>query len=90
MMPLQLCRMLGFVIKWAMRPHFDPHSQAAEGPELGQDHGVSNKFQASWLQENERHLWLEDHGKDVDGVYKAGCKWCGTVFARDAGLLAAL
>mmetsp|Transcript_7064 Transcript_7064/g.16951 ORF Transcript_7064/g.16951 Transcript_7064/m.16951 type:complete len:88 (-) Transcript_7064:348-611(-) len=44
------------------------------------EHGVSNQFQASWLEENERHLWLEEHGKDVDGVFKAGCKWCGTVF----------
>eukprot|EP00983_Pelagomonas_calceolata_P084446 1156361-Pelagomonas_calceolata.AAC.7 len=31
-------------------------------------HGVSNKFQASWLKEDEGHLWLEDHGKNVNGV----------------------
>eukprot|EP00983_Pelagomonas_calceolata_P039781 1137333-Pelagomonas_calceolata.AAC.21 len=35
-------------------------------------HGVSNKFQASWLQENQRHLWLEDYGMDIDDVFKAG------------------
>eukprot|EP00983_Pelagomonas_calceolata_P119796 1160640-Pelagomonas_calceolata.AAC.6 len=37
-------------------------------------HGVSNKLQASWLQENDRQLRLEDHGMDADGVSKAGCK----------------
>ena len=53
----------------------------------GLKHGVSNKFQASWLQENERHLWLESYGKDVDGVFKAGCKWCGTVFNCHLGII---
>eukprot|EP00983_Pelagomonas_calceolata_P086781 1156832-Pelagomonas_calceolata.AAC.5 len=43
-------------------------------------HGVSNKFRTSWLQENDRHLWLEDYGMDVDSVYKAGCKWRESVF----------
>eukprot|EP00983_Pelagomonas_calceolata_P029607 927563-Pelagomonas_calceolata.AAC.7 len=36
-------------------------------------HVVSNKFQASWLQENDRHLWLEDYGMDADGP-RAGCQ----------------
>eukprot|EP00983_Pelagomonas_calceolata_P079587 1154750-Pelagomonas_calceolata.AAC.3 len=47
-----------------------PHSVGEYKPSLKQ--GVSNKFQASWLQENERHLWLEDCGMDADGVFKAG------------------
>eukprot|EP00983_Pelagomonas_calceolata_P095075 1157962-Pelagomonas_calceolata.AAC.1 len=55
-------------MKWVMRPEgaspiLTP-TQAAEGPELGQE-------------ENERHLWLEDHGKDVAGVCKAGCSGVG-------------
>eukprot|EP00983_Pelagomonas_calceolata_P126039 1161265-Pelagomonas_calceolata.AAC.9 len=40
---------------------------------LASKQSVSNKSQASWLQENDRHLWLEDHGMDADGVRKAGC-----------------
>eukprot|EP00983_Pelagomonas_calceolata_P129977 1161650-Pelagomonas_calceolata.AAC.4 len=51
-------------------------------------------------KEHDRHSWLEDHGTDVDGEYKPGCKRCEIVFiatlapsavhvhARDAGLLA--
>ena len=50
-------------------------------------HGVSNQFQDRWLQENERHLWLEYHGMDVQGVYKAKCKWCETVFNCHIGTI---
>ena len=50
-------------------------------------HGVSNQFQTSWLKENDRHLWLEEHGLDVDGVYKAGCKWCGNKFNCHLGII---
>eukprot|EP00983_Pelagomonas_calceolata_P055778 1144287-Pelagomonas_calceolata.AAC.1 len=50
-------------------------------------HGVSNKFQACWLQKYDRHLWLEDHGMDLDGVLKAGCKWCGNVFNCHIGTM---
>eukprot|EP00983_Pelagomonas_calceolata_P100594 1158588-Pelagomonas_calceolata.AAC.3 len=41
------------------------------------EHGVSNQFQASWLEEHERHLWLEEHGKDVDGVLRQGASGVG-------------
>eukprot|EP00983_Pelagomonas_calceolata_P050574 1142036-Pelagomonas_calceolata.AAC.1 len=40
-------------------------------------HSVSNKFQAGWLQEDDRHLWLEDYGMDVDVSSRnpqAGCQ----------------
>eukprot|EP00983_Pelagomonas_calceolata_P086481 1156769-Pelagomonas_calceolata.AAC.5 len=50
-------------------------------------HGVSNKFQTSWLQEDDRHLWLEDYGMDVDGVYKAGCELCESVFNCHFGII---
>ena len=53
----------------------------------GLKHGVSNQFQDRWLQENERHLWLEYHGMDVQGVYKAKCKWCETVFNCHIGTI---
>eukprot|EP00983_Pelagomonas_calceolata_P082767 1156014-Pelagomonas_calceolata.AAC.2 len=50
---------------------------SAGGHKLALKHGVSNKSQAlagcrRWLQENDRNLWLEDHGMNVVGVYKAG------------------
>eukprot|EP00983_Pelagomonas_calceolata_P132386 1161864-Pelagomonas_calceolata.AAC.7 len=57
-------------------------------------HGVRNKFQASWLQEEERHWWLEDYGMDVDGTevdeFKAGtssacsCTRCYTSCSAEA------
>eukprot|EP00983_Pelagomonas_calceolata_P032027 1004952-Pelagomonas_calceolata.AAC.3 len=66
--------------------------RATEGRSAGEcqlslKHGVSNKFQACWLQEYDRLLWPEDHGMDVDGVYKAECKWCGNVIKCHIGTI---
>eukprot|EP00983_Pelagomonas_calceolata_P102278 1158787-Pelagomonas_calceolata.AAC.7 len=33
------------------------------------------------------HLWLEDHGMDVYGAYKARYKWCGNVFNCHIGTI---
>eukprot|EP00983_Pelagomonas_calceolata_P092443 1157664-Pelagomonas_calceolata.AAC.5 len=58
----------------------DPHLGCGRGLNLDKKLTLRNTLGrardttvlASWLQENDRHLWLEDHGMDVYGVYKAG------------------
>jgi len=52
----------------------------------GKQHGVTNKFQAKWLQQAppkgqpERKHWLSDGGESADGLYMVNCSLCSTSF----------